>query len=138
MRNHWLKGTYFASLFFHQFLFDEGTTDSSSSEEDGPTTIPETPETIPETPETPQNTIESEDIGQDEECGGEDVHGTDTREQPDEESHGETLKNDNDRNVVDRYAEGGDYWVYYGLSMYDPPSAWEEREREWREENESI
>ena len=73
-------------------------------------------------------------MGEDDEDCGEDVEGSVTKEQPDENSQGE-IRNENDkRDVVDRYAEGGDYWVFYGLSMYDSPSAWEEREREWREQ----
>lgn len=129
------KGTHSVSwnFFFHQLIFDDGTTDSSSSEDDGPTTIPETEET-PRGIENETNKADeaAHEEGREED---EDLDCSETTEEPDEESQGQEEENNDERDVVGRYAPGGDYWVYYGLSMYDPPSAWEEREREWKEQN---
>lgn len=123
----------FMKFFFHQLIFDDGTTDSSSSEDDSPTTIPETEET-PRGIENETNKADeaAHEEGREED---EDLDCSETTEEPDEESQGQEEENNDERDVVGRYAPGGDYWVYYGLSMYDPPSAWEEREREWKEQN---
>lgn len=94
-------------MSFHQFIFDDDTTDSSSSEGDGPTTIPQTPEeTIPETQETPPD-MEKEVEAVDEEVSGEKLD--DTPEQPEEQSPGQKRKRKKDeRNFVDHSAEAVD------------------------------
>jgi hypothetical protein len=114
-------------FYLQQFIFDEETTDSSSSEGDGPTTVPETPES--------PKTMDAETKAVEEAGGGEHLDGSDTTEQLDEELPGQEEERNDKRDVVDRYAEGGDYWKFYGLSIYSSPSAWEEREREWTEQN---